>query len=114
MRDLHHALVVDDEPATRLSLQTVLSRVFAVRTTAVETGEEAIARLVDTMPDLILLDVHLPGMSGIDALRAIRSLPDGAGENVPVVVISGSQDMVGPYLVAWRRRPLRSARIGPT
>jgi two-component system KDP operon response regulator KdpE len=75
-------LVVDDEPAIRRTLQTNLAaRGYEV--TAVETGEEGLRRIEESPPDLVLLDLMLPGMSGLDVCRAIR-----AESSVPILVLS--------------------------
>ena len=80
-------LVVDDEKEIR----TLLSRFFTkkkyqVRTA--ETAEEAIRILERESMDAVLLDIHLPGMSGLDALSRIRARWPG----LPVVMISGQGD----------------------
>jgi two-component system KDP operon response regulator KdpE len=75
-------LVVDDEPAIRRTLHTNLTaRGYDVN--AVETGEEALRRIEESPPDLVLLDLMLPGMSGLDVCRAIR-----AESSVPILVLS--------------------------
>lgn len=77
-----HILVVDDEPAIRRTLQTNLTaRGYEVN--AVETGEEALRRMAESPPDLVLLDLMLPGMSGLDVCRAIR-----AESSIPILVLS--------------------------
>ena len=57
---------------------------------AVESGEAALELLQkeDDLPSLILLDIKMPGMSGIDTLRRIRS--DGHLKNIPVIVATNS------------------------
>jgi response regulator NasT len=78
-------LVVDDELAARESLTELLSALGHAVVDAVATAEDAEARARELNPDAILLDVHLPGVSGIDAAQAIsRSLP-----GVAIVLISG-------------------------
>ena len=52
----------------------------------VHTGEEAIARAITTHPDLIFMDLGLPGIDGIEAAAAIRQHPDTAG--IPIVALS--------------------------
>jgi two-component system, NtrC family, nitrogen regulation response regulator NtrX len=77
-------LVVDDEAGVRASLDGVLSdEGYSVH--AVESGEQALAALEQRRFDLVLLDVWLPGMDGLEVLGRIRDT-DG---DLPVVVISG-------------------------
>jgi two-component system nitrogen regulation response regulator NtrX len=83
---VNHAniLVVDDERGIREQLEGILrDEGFAV--SAVGSGEDALAALSRELFDLILLDILLPGMDGIEVLRQARA----AGHRTPVVVISG-------------------------
>ena len=65
-------LVVDDDGAFRSSLVSELERMdFDVQAAA--SGEEAVQRVVETESDVVLLDLRLPGMSGLEALREIRA-----------------------------------------
>jgi DNA-binding NtrC family response regulator len=83
-------LVIDDEAEIREGLELLLSSEgYAV--TSAETGEAGIARLEQEPFDLLLLDVSLPGRSGLDLLRDIRQ----RDPHLPVVLITayGSIDM---------------------
>ena len=64
-------LIVDDEPQIRRVLRSTLSSHGYVLTEA-KTGEEAVECVRKQRPDLILLDVNMPGMGGIEAAREIR------------------------------------------
>ena len=64
-------LVVDDEPQIRRVLRSTLSERGYVITEA-KTGEEALEWMRKEPPDLILLDVNMPGIGGIEACREIR------------------------------------------
>jgi two-component system KDP operon response regulator KdpE len=75
-------LVVDDEPQIRRVLRTTLSfRGYTI--TEASSGEEAIDLVSKSRPDLVLLDVNLPGISGIETCREIRSWSD-----VPIIVLT--------------------------
>ena len=70
-------LVVDDEPQIRRVMRTTLTtQGYVVRDA--RSGEEALERLREEKPDLILLDVNMPGMGGLEACRVIRSSSDAA------------------------------------
>ncbi|MCB0043672.1 MAG: response regulator [Caldilineaceae bacterium] len=70
-----NVLIVDDEPNIVISLEFLMEQ--AGYTTAVaRTGDEALACIADFAPDLILLDVMLPGMSGFDICQTVRQTPD--------------------------------------
>jgi two-component system nitrogen regulation response regulator NtrX len=79
-----HILLVDDERGILEQLGGILrDEGFAVTTVA--SGEEALDTVARELYDLVLLDVALPGMDGIEALRRMRA----AGHLMPVVMISG-------------------------
>jgi two-component system KDP operon response regulator KdpE len=70
-------LVVDDEPQIRRVMRTTLTAEGYIVSDA-RSGEEALERLREDLPDLILLDMNLPGMGGLETCRAIRSGSDAA------------------------------------
>jgi two-component system, OmpR family, KDP operon response regulator KdpE len=75
-------LVVDDEPQIRRVLRSTLSfRGYTI--SEVSSGEEAVELAGKLKPDLILLDVNLPGMSGIDTCREIRRTTDA-----PIIMLT--------------------------
>jgi two-component system, OmpR family, KDP operon response regulator KdpE len=75
-------LVVDDEPQIRRVLRSTLTTRGYVITEA-KTGEEALESLRKERPDLILLDVNMPGMGGIEACREIRR-----GFDAPIILLT--------------------------
>ena len=78
----HLVFVVDDEPAiVRLVRTELQSEGYAVITAA--SGEDALARLDDERPDLVVLDLMLPGIDGFETLRRIRS-----DSQVPVIMLT--------------------------
>ena len=76
-------LVVDDSPTERLALNDVLTRNGYSVITA-ENGEQAIARSEADKPDLILMDVVMPGMNGYQATRTISR--DDSTRNIPIIM----------------------------
>jgi two-component system response regulator AtoC len=66
-----HILVVDDEPGMRRYLQTVLE-LDSYRVSTACDGEEALAKLQRDQPDVVLLDMVMPGPDGLETLRRIR------------------------------------------
>jgi len=82
-------LVCDDDSAVRGLLRRLLvTHGYQVRTVA--AGEEALAEVEAHAPDLLLLDVHMPGMDGFQVCRRVRAMP--AGELLPVVLVTGVND----------------------
>lgn len=81
-------LVVDDEVSFREGLRVSLEgEGFVVELAA--DGEEALARYSASKPDIVLLDVMLPKMSGLDVCRRIR-----AGSDVPIIMVSARREEI--------------------
>src|SRR5215469_6976370 len=76
-------LVVDDEPNVLYSLQKSL-RSDTLDVVTAKTGKEGIDRVVDAVPDAVIVDVRLPDMSGLDAYDRIRQIDP----RLPVIVIT--------------------------
>jgi two-component system, OmpR family, phosphate regulon response regulator PhoB len=82
-------LVVDDEPDISALVAYHLARESYVVRTA-NTGDEALEALDRERPDLIVLDLMLPGMSGLEVLQAVRARP-GTSE-VPVILLTARKE----------------------
>ena len=82
MRDAWRILVVDDEAALRRALEVNLSG-LGYQVEVVGTGEHAIEAVARDLPDLVVLDLGLPTMSGIEVISSIR-----AWNLVPIIVLS--------------------------
>ena len=78
------SLIVEDDPRIRANLVYQLGR-QGLEATAVETAEAALDHMVDSIPDLLLLDVRLPGISGVELVQRLSA----EGRLPPTVVISG-------------------------
>ena len=85
MNEPARILVVDDTPSNVKLLADILqSRGYAVVTAS--NGAEALARTERDAPDLVLLDVMMPGMSGYDVCRKLRDNP--ATAMLPVIMVT--------------------------
>jgi DNA-binding response OmpR family regulator len=86
---MQQILIVDDEPAIVATVRERLEREgFAVL--AAESGERALALLDEGRPDLLLLDVGLPGIDGFELLRRVRA----RGLDLPVILLTARGDEV--------------------
>jgi signal transduction histidine kinase/CheY-like chemotaxis protein len=79
-------LVVDDEPTVLEALQALLTR-EGHQVVRAQNGEEALQRAAEERPDIILLDLHLPGLSGFEVVNRLRQTAGLA--QVPVIAFSG-------------------------
>src|SRR5207247_1340942 len=78
-------LVVDDEAMNRSLLQDTL-RAHGYEVTEAESGEQALILADDTAPDVILLDVMMPGMDGFEVCRRLKANPRTAP--IPVLMVT--------------------------
>jgi DNA-binding response OmpR family regulator len=83
-------LAVDDDPTVRSFVRALLVDA-GYEVSEAGSGADALAACRAGVPDLILLDVAMPGMDGIATCAALRSLPQTAG--VPIVMLTGSDDL---------------------
>jgi putative two-component system response regulator len=82
-------LVVDDEVTVRLLLRDVLE-IEGYDVAEAEDGPTALAMIAVERPDLVLLDIMMPGMSGIDVLSLLRG--EAATRDMPVVLLTAAGD----------------------
>lgn len=82
-------LVVDDDGFNRKLLETMLAAAgYAVRSTA--SGEEALAAVAEQLPDLILLDVMMPGLDGFEVARRLKD--DPRSRPIPIILVTALED----------------------
>ena len=120
-------LVVDDEPQIRRIMRTTLTSA-GYEVDDAKTGEEGLVKMRDFRPDLVLLDINMPGMGGLAACREIRADP-----NVAIIMLTvhnteadkvqaldaGADDFVTkpfstPELLARIRAALRRLPVAPS
>lgn len=105
--ELKTILYVDDEPDIREVVQMSLSLVEGLDVQTCESGERALQLLPQLNPDLVLLDVMMPGMDGPSTLQKMRTVP--GLEKIPVVFMTAK---AMPQEVA-RFRELGAASVIP-
>ncbi len=86
-------LIVEDNERNRKLVRDVL-QFKGYRTIEVETGEESLRLARDRRPNLILMDIRLPGINGIEALKRLRA--DPATRAIPVMAMTASIMTAGP------------------
>ena len=79
-------IVEDNEKNMKLARDVLQSRGYT--TLEAVTGEDGVRVAVEKKPDLILMDIQLPGINGIEALRQVRTDPDCA--RIPIVAFTAS------------------------
>jgi two-component system cell cycle response regulator DivK len=85
-------IVEDNEKNMKLVRDVLQAKGYA--TLEAVTGEDGVRLAAERSPDLILMDIQLPGISGIEALRELREKPETAG--IPAIARHGVGDAAGP------------------
>ena len=98
-------LVVDDSAAMRMLITAALQDSEFDVVAAAKDGQEALQYFKDTAPDLVLLDIVMPGMSGVEALEHIKAF----NKNAVVIMASslGTEDAVRGALKAGAKNFLQ-------
>jgi CheY-like chemotaxis protein len=113
---LTHVLVVDDNADNRALMRRVLAPTGWFVTEA-ESGAAALAEISKGGADLVLLDIGMPGMNGIDVLKQIRAR--NSPEELPVVMITGSERIADAIEACssgandYLRKPLNVRNVVP-
>lgn len=80
-------LVVEDDLDSRELIRTILETLLGVRTVSAATGKEALDRALELRPSLILLDLMLPEIGGIDVARWLKS--NETTKDIPIIALTG-------------------------
>ena len=96
-------LVVDDNDDVRSILVVLLERSGGYETLEAGTGEEAVEKAISGRPDVILTDIILPGINGVDATKAIKNNPSTA--QIPIIAYSALP------LVGWKEQALKAGMV---
>lgn len=82
MRKVSHILIVDDEPNIHYSFQKILPDSYAIL--SAHSAEEGIEKLRSEKPDVVVMDVKLPGMNGLEALQKMKAID----ARIPVIMMT--------------------------
>jgi CheY-like chemotaxis protein len=82
-------LIVDDEHITVDMLSTALD-LQGHQPSVAYSGQQALDKISEGPPDLILLDLMMPGLDGYQTLERLRALPEGG--QIPVIIVTASED----------------------
>jgi CheY-like chemotaxis protein len=82
-------LVVDDDKMNTTMIRSILKDRYDVVTA--QNGRQGIEAVKKERPDLVILDVQMPEMSGFEFMNEIKTLPDG--NTIPVILLSADEDM---------------------
>ena len=80
-------LIVDDEASIAETLRDHLARDHAVE--VVSNGDEALAAVSRARPNVVLLDMNMPGMSGLEVLKRLQQID----ATIPVIMVTGTDDV---------------------
>jgi DNA-binding response OmpR family regulator len=83
-------LLIEDDPDIALSIKYNLEKEGSFQVTVVRDGETGLRHLMDRAPDLLLLDLNLPGMDGLDICRRLRSERHTAA--LPIIMLTARVD----------------------
>jgi two-component system, LytTR family, response regulator AlgR len=105
-------LIADDEPPARERLRSLLAELPDIEVVGeAQNGEQALRLTVDTSPDVVLLDIRMPGMDGIEAARQINSLVEP-----PAVIFTTAYDEYAisafdTNAVGYLLKPIRKEKL---
>ncbi|GAC1545225.1 MAG: response regulator [Herpetosiphon sp.] len=91
---MHSILIVDD---SKLVTDIVKMRLemYGYRVNTAPNGEEGLARIAERIPDLVVLDVQMPGIDGYEVCRRVRQ--DPALEDLPIIMLTSMDDRRAGY-----------------
>lgn len=100
-----HILIIDDSPTERHFFKSILIK-NGYKTSVAENGEQGIEMAISDQPDLILMDVVMPGMNGFQATRHLSKAPETS--SIPVVIVTTKNEQTDRV---WATRQGASAYL---
>ena len=84
-----NVLIVDDEPISRMLLESILEHVFNCETA--DSGQEALSYCAKHSPDLVLLDMNMPDINGLEVCKTLKQSP--LTSHIPVIFVTSTMDV---------------------
>ena len=100
-------LVVDDQPDSRIFVETILSEIGDYDVDTATNGDEAYAKIFSNVPDLAILDVMMPGMDGFTLFRDLRN--NEVTKGLPIIMCTGVSSELGSSFV----KRAEEEKLGP-
>ena len=82
-------LIADDEEMNIRLCEMILAK-YGVQTTSAKNGKEAVEKISKQHFDLVLMDLQMPQMNGMEAMKAVRAMKDESRRNIPVISLSAN------------------------
>jgi CheY-like chemotaxis protein len=83
-------LLVDDEQSVRTMFSESLQKVDGFVVDTAEDGNQALLKIAQSKPDIVILDIAMPELNGIQVLEVVKS--DPKFKNIPIVMLTGTTD----------------------
>ena len=93
MSDEKKILIIDDEPDAIDITETMLSIFDGITILSASDGVSGLAEAKEADPDLVILDVQMPGKNGFDVFSDLKK--DGATKDIPVIMLTGVEEKTG-------------------
>jgi len=93
MSDVRKVLIVDDEADSVAITESMLSEIEGLDVLSANDGDSGLAKAKEVDPDLMILDVQMPGKSGFDVFSELRR--DDATKGIPVIMLTGVEEKTG-------------------
>ncbi|MBR0397811.1 MAG: response regulator [Eubacterium sp.] len=100
-------LIAEDEPLVLMGFEEMISDAGYIVADAVSDGETAVSRALELQPDLIVMDINMPGVDGLTAAERIKEKAD-----IPIIIVTGyrSEKFIdrasGAYVSAYLQKPV--------
>jgi DNA-binding response OmpR family regulator len=89
-QNMKHILVIDDDPGLVVFLQRRLD-LAGYQVTTAASGEAGLQKMRDSLPDLVIVDVMMPGMDGFSFVRELRT--DTVLTKVPILIVTAQEEL---------------------